>query len=588
METPATPQSVKQATRALTSGSTYSSDTVAHSHSSSHRHVKGVKFNEADDSPLRALARRIMGNAKFDQALGIVIVLNFVLIVYQTNAEAKCIPLPPEFQTEQECTDVMVGSWMHVAVVVFLIIYTLESSGNFFIQRMDYFKDSWNLLDLFIVTTGWLGEVVPDAGNFQFLRLIRALRIARVFRVLVAVEELYLMLNSLVSMFRSLIVGFTMLFAMGTLWSVVLVEWIHPIVAEIDFEALGCDRCDRAYGGIFDSNLTLWQQLVMGDSWGQLNIPIIEHAPWTSIILCSVPISMVYGLMNQILAIMIQRVQDARDDDVQLTALLKDKEHEHQKQRMLKLCEDLDEDNSQDISMEELLKAWENNMEFRGMLVSMDLAQADLAIVFRVLDSDHSGAISYEEFCDELYKIRSRDIHTMMSLMKLSISELTVKVSTLAPPPSVMVTESEVQKLSEATPQETTLAEEPTLAGKLFSELFPGDAAPFGSLVQQMEELDGLKRSIALCVEEQVASLLVTLSREWVPSRLEGGLADGAPALGMSPGSAQQNFPGLPTSDPACGSALGGLQAALKTSAGGGALQPTNGQLKTTYQMSRM
>merc|ERR1719253_1673286 len=112
-----------------------------------------------------------------------------------------------------------------------------------------------------------------------------------------------------------------MLFAVCTLWSLILVEYIHPITTSIDFEGLyGCSRCSQAFSSILRSNLTMFQTLVAGDSWGLINIPVIEAHPWTAFLLLGAFISISLGLMNLILAVIVQRAADARDSDAALKA----------------------------------------------------------------------------------------------------------------------------------------------------------------------------------------------------------------------------------------------------------------------------
>lgn len=39
----------------------------------------------------------------------------------------------------------------------------------------------------------------------------------------------------------------------------------------------GCERCPRAFKSTFNSALTFTQQIVTGDSWGTISIPVIEE-----------------------------------------------------------------------------------------------------------------------------------------------------------------------------------------------------------------------------------------------------------------------------------------------------------------------
>eukprot|EP00972_Heterocapsa_arctica_P074283 10964219-Heterocapsa_arctica.AAC.1 len=59
------------------------------------------------------------------------------------------------------------------------------------------------------------------------------------------------------------------------------------------------------------SNLTLFQQIVTGDSWGQVSIPVIEARPFFAIIIVGIVVTVSLGLMNLVLAVIVERAQDA-------------------------------------------------------------------------------------------------------------------------------------------------------------------------------------------------------------------------------------------------------------------------------------
>lgn len=46
------------------------------------------------------------------------------------------------------------------------------------------------------------------------------------------------------------------------------------------------------------ASLTLFQQIVAGDSWGAISLPLAEAHPWTSPILFSILMTISLGVMN--------------------------------------------------------------------------------------------------------------------------------------------------------------------------------------------------------------------------------------------------------------------------------------------------
>merc|ERR1719502_249231 len=141
------------------------------------------------------------------------------------------------------------------------------------------------------------------------------------------------------------------------IWSILAVSLIHPINKDIaDNTSLydGCARCPHAYSSVFESALTFTQQIIAGDSWGTVTVPIIERSPITVVFFTLVFISLNMALMNVILASVVDAVGQAR--------LNNDKYVVHQKERELKAaylmleeaCRRLDSDGSGCLTFDEL------------------------------------------------------------------------------------------------------------------------------------------------------------------------------------------------------------------------------------------
>merc|ERR1719428_2815072 len=99
-----------------------------------------------------------------------------------------------------------------------------------------------------------------------------------------------------------------MLLVMITLWSVILVELVHPVnktVAETGIYE-GCERCARAYESVMASNLTILQTIIAGDSWGIVSLAVIEESPLTIVVFVGVLVSINFGVLNLILAVIVK------------------------------------------------------------------------------------------------------------------------------------------------------------------------------------------------------------------------------------------------------------------------------------------
>jgi len=379
---------------------------------------------------VRIFLARAIGSQKFEIFMGAVIVFNLALIVYETDITAECYPL----YTKNIGDCPFLASkipWVVVVNLTLLIVYTLEAAARIYVDRCYYFHVKFNWLDFAVVLTGWISEAIGNFINIGFLRIFRIARLFRAFRLFLSIRELYLLITGLGSSFRAIFFGMLLLFGMLGLWSIILVEWIHPVSASLSFE--GCERCSRAFDSVSASTLTLFQQIVAGDDWGSVSIPVIEKAPHFAPIFGLVVISVSLGVMNLILAVIVESAAEARESDLAQKQKVKIKEQTTKKIELLEICAAMDKDNSDTISLQEMLEAWDGSPKFQQVMGALEVRREDLPVIYRILDGDASGEVDYREFVEKLYHLRTCDVRLTLETLKLdwasSISGMTEKTA---------------------------------------------------------------------------------------------------------------------------------------------------------------
>ena len=85
-------------------------------------------------------------------------------------------------------------------------------------------------------------------------------------------------------------------------WAMLIVEIIHPYVLELHEIFIDCEQCTRATSTVMQANLLLFKTVIAGDSWGQIAVPVIESHPETSIIFVGSLLTLVFGVLNLIVA----------------------------------------------------------------------------------------------------------------------------------------------------------------------------------------------------------------------------------------------------------------------------------------------
>jgi len=363
--------------------------------------------NDADER--RQTVRTVLDNDFVEFIMAALIGFSVVLVVDLTDATAEGRHAEP---------------YVYVCMMAMNGVYLTEMGLRIYgFSAIRFLKDPWNVLDTTVVLVDTVLTAAHLAGaenpSIAPLRLLRFLKMARAYKTLNKFPELHLMMKGLASALRSMFWGCIVCCTILLGWSVLAVEVLHPMNVEV--EATGvygdCERCGRAFGSVFEAFMTFFQQLVAGDSWGTVSLPLIEHAPWTLFFFSAVLVSVQLVVLNMILAAICDSANQAREGSVKDQAAEKRVEMEKAKHRLIELCKELDNDHSGSITNEELTRGATENAHFQNALLLMDVDPAELPMFFNIVDADDSGTVDYTEFADELLKMKDSQ-HTMLVFIK--------------------------------------------------------------------------------------------------------------------------------------------------------------------------
>jgi len=361
---------------------------------------------------------KLISTSAFAAVINICIIANTCTVVYETDvaADGGKIPL-----------------WLGWVLRGFLVVYTLELAVKMYVFRSTFFRDGSHLLDIVIVSVDIVCELVSEfvdtLPSISILRIFRVLRLLRVLRAVKVLRELHFMLHGMMATMKAMFWATILLIFILTGWSIVAVELVHPLNRDIAATGVysDCERCPRAFASVFEANLTFVQQIVAGDSWGLVSLPIIERHPWTGIILMGALLSVNLGIMNLVLSVIVDTAVEARAADVQCQLNEKKAAFRKAAAKLLKMCQDLDVDNDGHLTLAELTDGFYSNPEFAATLTLMDIYQDDLALMFKLMDVDKSGEISYTEFVEQLFRIKERDSHTTLMFLRFQVRDVEEK-----------------------------------------------------------------------------------------------------------------------------------------------------------------
>ncbi|CAJ1356378.1 unnamed protein product [Effrenium voratum] len=88
------------------------------------------------------------------------------------------------------------------------------------------------------------------------------------------------------------------------------------------------------------------------------------------------------------------------------------------------LCSEMDVDKNGKLSLEEMMNGCDKSDAMAKLMHLLDLRREDLATVFRVVDDENKGEVSYLQLCQLLASFLDRDPVIVQSLIKYSVADL--------------------------------------------------------------------------------------------------------------------------------------------------------------------
>eukprot|EP00931_Biecheleriopsis_adriatica_P067473 TRINITY_DN4160_c0_g1_i5.p1 TRINITY_DN4160_c0_g1~~TRINITY_DN4160_c0_g1_i5.p1 ORF type:complete len:578 (-),score=96.18 TRINITY_DN4160_c0_g1_i5:3-1700(-) len=349
--------------------------------------------------PFRARIAMVLKSNTAEAIVAVIILASMCLLIFETDYTADGGE-PPR--------------WALACNTALLVIYVLELIVKLWVYRLLFFLDKGNLIDVLVVGVD-LSLLITDAttdwstsSSFRIVRTFRLVRMVRSFRILRQFDELNLLIESFEAAMKSISWGMLIIFVMTTSFSVLAVEMIHPINYEIWKDDDSCMRCRNAFSSVWNSNLTIFQTVIAGDSWGTLALPIIDREPWAALFFLIVLVTISMTMLNLVLAIIVEAAQEAKLADMHQKSVMQEQEMMKAKEQLLSICKTIDSDESGYLTISEFLNGFDNNGELADLLKCMDISKDDLTCVFNVLDTDGSGDINCYEFVDQLHRLKSQ------------------------------------------------------------------------------------------------------------------------------------------------------------------------------------
>jgi len=238
-----------------------------------------VRLDKETVLPMNLMARRIVGDRRFERLIIALIVLNGVLVGLETS------------------TTVVAHAgglieWLHHLILAAFVAEVGIKLVAVAPAWRRYFGDSWNLFDFTIVVL----SLLPFSGELAMIA--RMVRLLRVLRLVSALPKLRLVVATLVHALPG----------MGhVLMLVALLFYIYAVAGYHLFHGTDPER----WGTLGAALLTLFQIATL-EGWAEVMYAAMETAPWAWVYFISFVIIGTFVMINLFIAVVINSLDESK------------------------------------------------------------------------------------------------------------------------------------------------------------------------------------------------------------------------------------------------------------------------------------
>lgn len=348
-------------------------------------------------------------SGRFQFFIALVIVFNAVLLGIETDTGR---------------TDLLVAGNIFCGSV-----YVIELILRLRVHRLNFFKDFINIFD-FVLVILVLADLIMMAATTEsqmdglaVLRMVRLLRLVRLVRLFHIFRELFLIVESIGQAARSLLWAFFLLgvwiFIFALFLSILLGEakdWqgivpanktqsmrVFPNQTSANFTAFDTKEY---FGSLAKSSLTLFQVMTFDHWMTSVVRPLLKADRTFEVFMLIVFQALAaYGILNIVLGVVTANVMsNAQDRDEAVEEKLLDE----QAKLLLSLRDfflSCDFDGSGTLELDELESAARSPVLI-AVMKQIGIPFRSIPELFRFLDADRSGSVTFEEFIQGIIKLK--------------------------------------------------------------------------------------------------------------------------------------------------------------------------------------
>jgi len=292
--------------------------------------------------------------------------------------------------------------------VMFFFAFLAEMSARLHQNGWEYFADPWNFFDFNVVILTLSDLIVSitegSSGGLKVASAIRMFRLLRIVRNIKGLKVFYGLWQVIQGLIESLR---TMLWVSLLLMIIVYVMSI-AITTMVGSSQFIQDNWEDSFVYVGTVSRSMWtvMQLITFDAWGdEIARPMMRIAPGATCILFVAIIVCSFGVLNVVIAVMVERALSQGKDNRDGGAKQLDRTEKRLFVSMAKDFSAASSDGSGEVTRDEFVKLVRSeNMAFKLRLLGINTDEAD--DLFNILDDDGSATVSDEEFVQGLQKLK--------------------------------------------------------------------------------------------------------------------------------------------------------------------------------------
>lgn len=386
----------------------------------------------------------------YEVSSAVFIILNAFFVMWETERRAVLVTTHTELAYIQQ-EELYFG----IAALLFCAVFVLDLILRLVAERMRFFQSrewGWNVFDVFVSCTV-LAEAVVHWYQYacgtstlsvvtlllrkfsvlRILRLLRVIRMTRSIRVIRFIRELRLMVFSLTGSLKSLAWAVVLMLIILLFFGVVFTDGAVAYYENLSAKGAEHQGGDlmKYFGTLSAATVTLYMSMSGGEDWGVI-LNSLEPLPSEYRLMFLLFITFaVLALLNVVTAVFVgtamQQSQADRD-------LIVQEEMEHKGEfvnLMQQVFNELDTNSSGALSFEEFEKHIEDD-KILAYLRTLEIDVSQVRTLFTLLDVDNTGEVDIDEFVGGCLRLRGGATSMDLAVLKYQVEWILRNVQSLS------------------------------------------------------------------------------------------------------------------------------------------------------------